>query len=278
MSACPSSNPNAHEHGASHHPRLVMQSNSLYFSHSNTTTTYTTTQGRACAFAAVSRQGQATRAAMRRVIVWYVHGRRGGPSPASLPHPMLNPSPLRSTSHSSRLLHEAASAASHRQAPIAHAARQRLRVRPLSTSPPVTAAPPSAPSPGAVPGIRGAAAGPPTQPYKPGFFSRNVGKIVLVTLGSLIAYLYRSSEVRICGCVHLQLSLPPSLPNCMLVVHTVNIIFSLLSYEFMCEGAAVVASSVYLITLTSKRKATKCRTATKSSHAFLLPSLPSFFP
>lgn len=57
--------------------------------------------------------------------------------------------------------------------------------------------PPTTPSPEAgVPGVPGAAAGPPPKPYKPGFFSRNVGKIVLVTLGSLIAYLYRSSEVR----------------------------------------------------------------------------------
>lgn len=47
-----------------------------------------------------------------------------------------------------------------------------------------------------MPGVPGATAGPPPKPYKPGFFSRNVGKIVLVTLGSLIAYLYRSSEVR----------------------------------------------------------------------------------
>lgn len=239
--------------------RLVKQSHTICLSPSHTTTTCITVQGRAWAFVAVPREGQATRASMRRVVVWYVHGRRGGPSPSSFPHPILNPFSLRSIPYSTRHLQAAASAASHRQAPVASAARQRPRVRPLSTSPPVTAAPPSAPSPGTVPGVPGAAAGSPTQPYKPGFFSRNVGKIVLVTLGSLIAYLYRSSEVRVLV-VDVSTSSSLSLSLCQLNAcckcrqyHPL----SLLSSEVMCEGAAVGPSSVSLLTLTSKRKATK---------------------
>ena len=76
--------------------------------------------------------------------------------------------------------------------------------------------------------VPGAAAGPPPKPYKPGFFSRNVGKIVLGTLGSLIAYLYRSSEVRYKGCLvsaSPSLSILPREAVCLPCVQ--SIIFSL---------------------------------------------------
>src|SRR6056297_1660615 len=74
--------------------------------------------------------------------------------------------------------------------------RHRTRPRHLSTGSTTTASP-ATPAP--APPSTSATGAPDMSPPKPspGIISRNIGKIVLLTLSSLIAYLYRSSEVRI---------------------------------------------------------------------------------
>ena len=75
--------------------------------------------------------------------------------------------------------------ASPPQQPMTTTPRLRLRHRPLSTA----AAMPPPPSSSAT-----AHGGPAPPKAQPGILSRNVGKIVMATLTSLVAWLYRSSE------------------------------------------------------------------------------------